>query len=444
VPPLSPIEYARRADAYVAYRTCGSGPPDLLLVNDWFSHVGDLWADDSPFRPVLDRLATLGRLVTFDKLGVGLSDPVPLGALPTLEEWIDDLRAVLDRLGVARSIVIGKGSGAPMSLLFAAMHPARVSGLVLVDGWARLSQADDFSIGTPERDQARMLAAPYMPPESVRYIAGEPLTPEVQAWWQAYVRNSASPSTSLTMRRWLFDVDVRAALPYVRAQVLIIARRQGWIGSEHGRYLAEALPGGRLVELPGAANFLFAGDTDALVCEIQEFVTGARPTPRADRVLSTVLYTDIVGSTSRASELGDRRWREVLDAHDKIVRVALRGMSGREVKNRGDGFLATFDGPARGIRCAMQIRDGVRTLGLEVRCGLHTGEVELRGDDIGGIAAHVGARIEALAEPGEILVSRTVRDLVAGSGIGFVDVGVRSLRGVPDEWQLYSVTTDAA
>jgi class 3 adenylate cyclase len=408
-------------------------------VNDWFSHVGDLWSDASPFRPVLDRLASLGRLITFDKLGVGLSDPVPLGSLPTMEEWIDDLRAVLDTLGVDRATIIGKGAGGPMALLFAAMHPARVSAVVAVDAWARLSAADDFPIGTPVTDQARMLAEPYMPPESVRFVAGEPLSPEVQAWWQSYVRNAASPSTSMTMRRWLFEVDVRAALPSVRSQVLVISRRDGWIGSEHGRYLADAVPGARFVELPGGANFLFAGDTNALVDEIQELVTGARPAPRVDRVLATVLYTDVVESTQRASELGDRRWREVLDAHDRIVRRALRESSGREVKTRGDGFLATFDGPARAIHCAVKIRDGVGELGLKIRCGLHTGEIELRGDDIGGIAAHVGARIEALAEPGEILVSRTVRDLVAGSGIGFVDTGPHELKGVPDRWELYSV-----
>lgn len=443
MPQPSPIEYARHDGAHVAYRTCGAGPPELLLVNDWFSHVGQLWDDASPFRPVLDRLATLGRLITFDKLGVGLSDPVPLGALPTLEQWITDLQSVLDAIGVERSIIIGKGSGAPMSVLYAAMHPARISALVLVDGWARLSAARDFPIGTPVSDQARMLESPYMPPEAVRFVAGEPLPPDVQAWWQMYVRNAASPGTSLTMRRWLFDVDVRAALASVRIPTLVIARRDGWIGSEHGRYLAEGIPGARFVELPGAANFLFAGDTDALVDEIQELVTGTRPAPRTNRVLATVLYTDVVASTERASELGDRRWREVLDQHDRIVRRALRETSGREVKTRGDGFLATFDGPARAIQCAARIRDGVRELGLEVRCGLHTGEVELRGDDIGGIAAHVGARIEALAEPGEIVVSRTVRDLVAGSGIEFVDRGVEELKGIPETWQLYSVASPA-
>jgi class 3 adenylate cyclase len=439
----SPIGYARRGDSYVAYRTAGNGPPDLLLVNDWFSHVGELWSEASPFRPVLDRLASLGRLVTFDKLGVGLSDPVPLGSLPTLEEWIDDLRAVQDTLGVDRSIVVGKGSGAPMALLYAATHPDRVSALVLVDGWARLSSADDFPIGTAEPAQARMLDEPYMPPESVRFVAGEPLTPEVQAWWQSYVRNAASPSTSMTMRRWLFDVDVRATLPSVRTQVLVIARRDGWIGSEHGRYLADSIPGARLVELPGAANFLFTGDTDALVAEVQELVTGARPAPRTDRVLATVLYTDLVESTRRASEMGDQRWRELLDEHDKVVRAALRTFSGHEVKSRGDGFLATFDGPARAIRCAVQLRSALRALGLEVRCGLHTGEIEVRGDDIGGIAAHVGARIEALATPGEIVVSRTVRDLVVGSGIEFEDRGVHTLKGVPDGWQLYAVVSEA-
>lgn len=440
MPEASPVQYALSRDGFVAYRTCGAGP-DVVLVNDWFSHVGDLWRHDSPFRPVLDRMSSFCRLITFDKRGVGLSDPVTPSMLPTLESWVDDVRAVLDALGIERATVIGKGSGGPMAALVAATHPERVSGVVFVNAWARLGWAEDFPLGVGTDEQERLLATVYMPSSSISALAGEPVPPGVESWWQAYMRSAASPSVALAMRRWLFSVDVRAALPSVRCPTLVLARTGAWTGVAHGRVLAAGVPDARLVELAGAADFLFAGDTDSLLSEIEEFVTGARPAPVVDRVLATVLYTDLVDSTGLASRMGDRRWRDLLDRHDRVVREALVAGSGREVKATGDGFLATFDGPARAIRCAVAVRAGLRALGMEVRAGLHAGEVELRGQDIGGIAAHIGARVGALAGPGEILVSRTVRDLVAGSGIQFSDRGVHPLKGIPDEWQLYAVAT---
>ncbi len=439
MPGVSPVDYASTASGYVAYRTAGAGPPDVVLINDWFSHVGDAWRDDSPMRPVLDRLASFSRLITFDKRGVGLSDPLPLGELPTLEEWVDDVRAVLDVVGAERVTLVGKGSGGPMASVFAASHPERIEGLVLVNAWARLSQDDDFPIGVPPSAGERMLSSIYMPAESVSRLAGEKAPPGFVAWWEAYVRDCASPSTTRTMRRWLMELDARAALPAVACPTLVMARRDAWIGSAHARYLTEHIPGARLVELPGSADFLFSGDTEVLLDEIQAFVTGVRPQPTPDRVLATVLFTDIVDSTPLASRLGDRQWNELLDRHDDVVRGAVAAGAGRVVKSTGDGVLATFDGPARAIRTAATIRDSLRGLGIAVRAGLHAGEVELRADDIGGIAAHIGARIEALAGPGEILVSRTVRDLVVGSGIAFVDRGVHRLKGVPDEWQVYAL-----
>lgn len=435
----SAIEYAPEGDAFVAYRTQGEGPPDLVLVNDWFSHVGALWEPSSPYRAVFDQLAAFGRLIVFDKRGVGMSDPVPLGGLPTLEEWGDGVLAVLDELGVERAHLIGKGSGAPMALLVAATHPERVESVVLVNGWGRLGATDDFPIGIPASDQERMLASTYMSPSAVRAVAGEDLTPEASEWCQQYFRHAASPSTMLAMRRWLFGVDVRSVLSSVSVPVLLLARRRAWIGIAHARYLAEHLPRAQLVELPGAADLLFAGDIDGLVTEIAEFVTGVRPEPRTDRVLATVMFTDLVDSTKHAAEAGDRHWHDLLDAHDRNVRVALQRAGGREVKTTGDGFVATFDGPARAIRCADEIRERVRSIGLEVRIGLHTGEIEIRGDDIAGIGAHIASRIESLAGPGEILVSRTVRDLVTGAGLQFEDRGAYVLKGVPDEWNVYAV-----
>jgi class 3 adenylate cyclase len=411
----------------------------VVLVSDWFSHQGDLWRADSPFRPVLDRLARFSHLVTFDKRGIGLSDPVQLSTLPTLEEWVDDLRSVLDSLGIDQAVIIGKGSGGPMAALFAATHPKRVSGLVFVNAWARLGAAPDFPIGVPEEMQVQMLDTPYMPSASVHLLAGEPVTDALEAWWQAYVRSAASPVTSSTMRRWLFSVDVRSALPLVQCPSLVICRRDAWIGADHARFLADHLTASKLVELPGSADFLFAGDTDALLVEIEEFVTGERPEPTDDRVMATVLYTDLVESTALASRIGDRQWSQVLDRHDRLVREAIDVGSGEAIKHTGDGFLATFAGPARAIRCAEAVRDGLRVLGLEMRAGLHAGEIERRDDDIAGIATHIGARIEALADPGEILVSRTVHDLVAGSGIEFRDRGVHRLKGIPEPQQLYAV-----
>jgi class 3 adenylate cyclase len=438
MPDSNPVDYAASTDGYVAYRAIGSGP-DVLLINDWFSHIGDIWRPDSPFLPVLNRLSSYARLIMFDKRGVGMSDPLAVPMLPTMEKWADDVSAVLDAAGADQVSIVGKGSGGTMAVLFAALHPERVSSLVLVNAWARLSWAPDFPLGIREADQEVMLRTPYMPPASVDAVAGEPLSPAVQDWYQRYVRTAASPSTVIAMRRWLFSVDVRSALSAVSAPTRVVAFSDAWIGKNHGRYLAERIPDAELVTLPGGTDLLFAGDPDVVGDEIEEFVTGSRVAKPADRVLATVLYTDLVDSTALASRLGDRRWRSLLDLHDEVVRASLEKWSGHEVKHTGDGFLATFDGPARAIRCAEAVRERLRPLGLEVRAGLHAGEIELRAGDIGGISVHIGSRVAALAASGEILVSRTVRDLVAGSGIVFIDRGVHRLKGIDDDWQLYSV-----
>ena len=432
-------EYAQCGDAYVAYRRCGTGPVDVVLIADWFSHVEEMWSAASPLRGVLEQLASFSRLVTFDRRGVGLSDPVSLQQLPTLEEWMDDVTAVLDACDIRDAAVVGKGAGGAMAMLFAASHPERVSSLVLVNSYARLRADDDYLIGLPADALQPLLRDRYPAKGSARVLAGGAIDDATVAWWDRYLRLSASPSTALSMRRMLFDVDVRAVLPSIQTPTLVLHRREDpWIRVEHGRYLTERIPNARIVELPGASDLLFAGDPSELIAEIEEFLTGSRPNLAANRALATVMYTDLVGSTNRAAQHGDQAWRIVLDQFETAERSELRRFQGREINTSGDGFLAVFDGPARAIRCADSIQRALGLMGLDVRAGLHTGEVELRGQDISGIAVHIGARIQALAAPREILVSRTVKDLVAGSGIRFEDRGVHALKGVPEEWQLYA------
>ncbi len=439
----SSTEYARSADAYVAYRECGHGPVDLLLITDWFGHADQMWAPGSPFLALLEPLASFSRVITFDQRGVGLSDPVPLDHLPTLEEWMQDLNAVLDASEATKVTLVAKGAGGAMGLLYAASHPERLSSLVLVNSYARLLAADDYPHGVrPERVDG-LLRTIYPAPGFAGRLAGGTLDDATVAWFDRYLRLSASPSTTLAMRRMLFAVDVRAVLSAIHTPTLVLHRKaDDWIHVEHGRYLAEHIPDARLVELPGGSDLIFAGDVAELVAEVQEFVTGARPAAPSHRVLATVLFTDLVQSTQRAASVGDRAWSSTLDRHEHLVRQELQRFNGREINTVGDGFLAIFDGPARAIQCAAAIRRALAAIGLEVRAGLHTGEIELRGDDISGIGVHIAARISALARAHEILVSRTVKDLVAGSGIVFDDHGVRELKGVPDAWHLYAARVD--
>jgi pimeloyl-ACP methyl ester carboxylesterase len=409
----------------------------VVLISDWFGNVDEMWSPASPLRPVLEQFAAFSRLVTFDQRGVGLSDPVPLESLPTLEQWMDDVGAVMDACGMDEAAIVAKGSGGAVGLLFAASHPERVTALTLVNSFARLSRSDDYPIGVPVDRSDDLLREIYPPAGSARVLAGGAIDDATSAWWDRYLRLSASPGTTLAMRRMLFDVDVRAILPTIRVPTLVVHRSDdAWIRVAHGRYLADHVPGARLVELPGASDLLFAGDQSDLVAETQEFLTGTRPHATPDRVLATVLFTDIVGSTDRVAKDGDHAWRGVLSQFEATVRAELRRFSGREVKMVGDEVVAVFDGPARAIRCAAAIRAALGRLRIDVRSGLHSGEIELRGDDIGGIAVHIGARIVGLAGAGEILVSRTVKDLVAGSGIGFEDRGTHQLKGVPDDWQV--------
>jgi len=435
----SPIQYASSGEAYVAYRTCGDGPLDLVLILDWFGHVDEMWSAVSPMRPVLEQFASFSRLVTFDQRGVGLSDPVPLEQLPTLEQWMDDVGAVMDACAMKEAAVVAKGSGGAMGVLLAASHPERVSALVLVNSYARLNRADDYPIGVPFERHDFLLRDRYPPTESARVLAGGRIDEATANWWEHYLRLSASPSTVFAMRKMLLHMDVRSVLASVQAPTLVVHRRDdAWIRVAHGQYLADRIAGARMVELQGASDLIFGTDQRDLVGEIQEFLTGTRPSVNADRVLATVLFTDLVASTDHLARVGDQAWRSVLAQHDEIVRAALRRFAGREISLSGDGMLAVFDGPARAIRCADAIRDGLGRIGLQVRAGMHTGEIELRGADVGGIAVHIGARVASLAAAQEMLVSRTVKDLVVGSGIEFEDRGMHHLKGVPDEWHLFA------
>jgi class 3 adenylate cyclase len=441
---LQPPRYARAGDLHIAYRVIGDGPVDLVLVDQWFSNVDAMWAFP-PLARLLTRLASFSRLIVFDKRGTGLSDPIGVDALPTIEEWIDDLRAVLDDAGSTRTALLSGIGASVMALVFAATYPERTSSLVLVDGCARLAWAEDYPWGHPTDTLPAEL-------EWIRSKWGKdggtmsflaPNLLEDRSLAEPYIRyerQSASPGMAKAMIGWLYGIDVRHVLPAIRVPTLLLHHADSVrIAPEHGRYIAERVPGARFVELAGADNYTWAGDTAPMLDEIEEFLTGARTAAEPDRVLATVLFTDIVDSTQRAAAVGDARWREMLAGHDRAIRTVIERFRGREIKSTGDGMLATFDGPARAVRAALAVRDVLASQGLEVRSGLHTGEVELVGSDIAGIAVHIAARIAALAGPGEVLVSSTVRDLVTGSGIAFGARGSQRLKGIDEEWRVFAV-----
>ena len=432
--------YAKSGDLNIAYQVVGDGPFDLVYVPGWVSNVELQWEKPKPAR-FLERLASFSRLILFDKRGTGMSDRVSNDRLPTLEQRMDDVRAVLDAVGSENAALLGHSEGGSMSVLFAATYPERSRALVLVGAFAKRLRTDDYpwapsleerlaTIEEVERDWGAGLdITDYAPHED----------PALLEWYSTYLRRSASPGAAAALLRMNSQIDTRHILPTIRVPTLVLARTGDLdVTVDEGRWLASQIPDARFVELPGDEHLLWAGDQDGLLAEIEEFLTGTRSVADADRVLSTVLFTDIVGSTERARELGDRGWHDVLDEHHTRVRGVLEQYRGREVDTAGDGFFASFDGPARAIRAACAIREGVQALGIQVRAGLHTGECELMRDKIGGIAVHTGARVAAAAEPGEVLVSSTVKDLVAGSGIVFADRGERELKGV-GSWRLYSV-----
>jgi class 3 adenylate cyclase len=442
MPPVT--RYALSGDVNIAYQIFGDGAIDLVVVVGWVTNIESLWEEPGCAR-WLQRLASFSRVILFDKRGVGLSDRVPVNELPTLEQRMDDVRAVMDAVGSERAAVYGLSDSGSMCALFAATYPERTTALVMQGCFARRMWAPDYPWGFTPEQASGMLEAIQMEwggPVRLAALAPSMVNDErFSEWWSRYLRHGGSPATALAFQRMNNEIDVRHVLPSIRVPTLIMMRTgEGGGRMQEAGYMAAQIPGAKLVELSGIDHLAWVGESvDPSVDEIEEFLTGVRHAPEPDRVLATVLFTDIVGSTERATALGDRRWLEVLAHHDTIVRQELARFRGHEVKTTGDGFLATFDGPARAARCACAIVKAVRPLGLEIRAGLHTGECELVGDDVGGIAVHIGQRVSSLAGPGEVLASSTVKDLVAGSGLTFEARGEHVLRGLPDQWRLFAV-----
>jgi class 3 adenylate cyclase/pimeloyl-ACP methyl ester carboxylesterase len=431
--------YVEVDGAEVAYQVVGQGPPDVVYVAG-FAHMDLRW-DDLVFAAFLERLASFSRLILFDRRGTGLSDAVPDTAMPTWEEWADDVRAVLDATGSERAVVLAETDGGPTGLLFTAMQPERVSELILANTTARHLRADDYPIGlAPEAvdDVVKMTRAAWGTPDAVAMVfPSRANDPEFRQWLAKGARAMATPKNAAAQIRYIIEsLDAREALLLIQVPTLVLHSTKNLVFSlEEGRYLADHIAGAKFVELPGGD--LFVAFSNSGIDEIVEFVTGERPAVEVDRILTTLLFTDIVGSTERAAALGDERWRSLLDAHDRTVREHLRRFRGKEINTTGDGFLACFDGPARAIRCALAMAEATRALGIDLHLGLHTGECEVRGDDLGGLAVHIAARVASLAAAGEVLVSGTVKDLVVGSRIDFVERGEHQLKGVPGSWKLY-------
>jgi class 3 adenylate cyclase len=435
--------YARLEEARIAYQVVGEGPPDLVVSAGTYGNIDLDWEDPIAAR-MYRRVATFSRLIRFDRRGSGSSDPLPLDALPPWEAYMEEVVAVMDAVESERAAIMGVFDAGPMAALFAATKPERTVALILANTAARLLASEDYPIGAP--------------PEAVEEVIDrveETWGTEAQAWMQVpsragdehfrrwfakYTRGIASPTAVKAYLHAMLEADARPILSSIHVPTLVVHRTNyPLFRIEHGRYLAAHVQGAKFVELAGTDGALAWENADLLVDEIEEFLTGIRRRGEPDRALATVLFTDIVGSTERAGELRDERWLRLLDVHDETARRVVGGFDGRLIKTTGDGILATFDGPGRGIRAAALLREELRRAGLDIRAGLHTGEIELRDGDVGGIAVHIGARVMAAAAPGEILVSRTVRDLIAGSEIRLEDSGQHQLKGVEGTWQLFAV-----
>jgi class 3 adenylate cyclase/alpha-beta hydrolase superfamily lysophospholipase len=435
--------YAKSSDVHIAYQVVGDGPVDLVLIHGWISHLEYQWEDPALAR-FLNRLASFSRLIVFDKRGTGLSDRVAEGALPTLEQRMDDIRAVMDAAGSPRAAMLGVSEGGPLSTLFAATYPARTAALIMYGAYARWIRADDYPWApTREEHEAAFKAFEkhWGTPIGLKTMAPSVANDEqARQWFAHWLRVSASPAAGVTLYRMNIEVDIRCILPTIRVPTLVLHRSgDRLIPCQAGRYMAEQIPAAKFVELPGDDHVAWIGNSDPLLGEVQEFLTGERPVIEVDRVLATVLFVDIVQSTQRATAIGDSRWRDLVDDYQQQVGKEVVRHGGRVVNTAGDGVFAIFDGPARAIKCARTVRDVVGTLGLAIRCGIHTGECVVEGNDVAGIAVHIGARVAARANPGEILLSSTVKDLIAGSRVEYSDRGSHVLKGVAGRWRLFAV-----
>ncbi len=434
-------KFTQIGDVSVAYQVVGSGSLDLLVVPGFISHLEQAW-EDPAYSRFLQQLASFSRLILFDKRGTGLSDRIT--GIPTLEQRMDDVRAVMDATGSECAALFGISEGGAMSVLFAATYPERTSSLILYGSIAKGAWAPDYPWGSRLDEMEEWLEGwrkEWGGPYSIDNWAPSAAHDErFRQWWAKYLRLGASPSAVINVFRMNAAIDVRDILPAIHVPTLVLHRSgDRTIEVEQGRYLAQHIPGARLAELSGDDHLWWVGDSESIVNEIQEFLTGERHAVEPDRVLATMLFTDIVDSTKRAAEMGDRRWRDLLDRHNAVMRTEINRFRGRAVKSTGDGVLATFDGPARAIHCAFAASEEMQRMGIEIRSALHTGEIELIGDDVGGIAVHTAARVLAEAKAGEVWTSRTVKDLVAGSRLKFSERGTYSLKGVSGDWPLFTV-----
>jgi class 3 adenylate cyclase len=434
--------YAKSGDTNIAYQVVGAGPIDLVFVMGWVSNIDEFWTEPS-FARFLARLASFSRLVVFDKRGTGLSDRVDEHRLPTLEQRMDDVRAVMDSVGSRRAALLGVSEGASMCALFAATYPERTAAFLSFGGFPRMVAAPDWPWGRSEENMQRLYRQieegwGSQPVGLDARIPSRVNDEAFREWWTRYLTRSATPRAAAALTRMNGQIDIRHVIPAIRVPSLIMHRTgDRTVALQAGRFLAEKIPDAKYIQYPGDDHLPWTSEFDQILGDIEEFLTGTRHAAEVDRVLATVMFADIVKSTERAAEIGDRRWKDLLQDFYGVVRKNLERYRGREVDTAGDGLLATFDGPARAVRCAQAINDDVPSLGLSVRAGVHTGEVEVIGEKVGGIAVHIGARVAAEAAPGEVIVSSTVKDLVAGSGIRFEDRGRRPLKGVPGEWQLF-------
>ena len=440
---LPEVRYARSGDVHIAYQVLGEGDVDLVFVMGWLTNLETYW-ELPGYRRFMQRLAGFTRLILFDKRGMGLSDHTPIG---TLEERMDDVRAVMDAVGSERAVLLGVSEGAPLSMVFAATHPERTAGLIFVGGEVKEIREDGWPWGQSTRKDYEAMLDGILSGETewgkvtrVWFAPGRENDPAVIDWLSRLERSAASPAAAVAFMRLGSEIDVRYVAPSIHVPTLVLhTPRDPVVPYEQGRWLAEQIEGARFVELTGRDHVPWFDVGDQVVTEVREFLTGFREAPEPEKVLATVLFTDIVESTDRARELGDIEWTALLAQHHTTVRAVLAQYRGREIDTTGDGFLAAFDGPARGIRCAQAILEALDGIGIPARSGLHTGEVEVVGDKLAGIAVHTGARVAAAAGPGEVLVSSTVRDLVAGSGIEFEDRGLHELKGLDEPRRLFAV-----